>query len=78
MLHDPRDVAVDGGPHNLVRLYGQIGGRRVSIMIDDKATHNFLNYTLVKRLKLPQSKSNHQYVVHLARLVMTVTFGIPL
>ena len=30
------------------------------------ATHNFLNYALVKRLKLPQSKSDHEYVVHLA------------
>ena len=35
-------------------------------MIDDGATHNFLNYALVKRLKLPQSKSDHEYVVHLA------------
>ena len=34
-------------------------------MIDDGATHNFFNYALVKRLKLPQSKSNHEYVVHL-------------
>ena len=34
-------------------------------MIDDGATHNFLNYALVKRLKLPQSKSNHEYIVHL-------------
>ena len=41
------------GPHNLVRLYGKIGGRRVSIMIDDGATtHNFLNYALVKRIKV--------------------------
>ena len=54
------------GPHDLVRLYGTIEGRTVSIMIDDKATHNFLNYALVKRLKLPQSKSDHEYVVHLA------------
>ena len=54
------------GPHDLVRLYGKIGGRRVSIMIDDGATHNFLNYALVKRLKLPQSNSDHEYVVHLA------------
>ena len=54
------------GPHDLVRLYGSLGGRRVSIMIDDGATHNFLNYALVKRLKLPQTKSDHEYVVHLA------------
>lgn len=43
-----------------------IGGRRVSILVDDGATHNFLNYASVKRLKLPQSKSDHEYVVHLA------------
>ena len=53
-------------PHNLVCPYEQIGGRRVSIMIDDGATHNFLNYALVKRLKFPQSKSDHEYVVYLA------------
>ena len=35
-------------------------------MIDDRVTHNFLNYTLVKRLKLPHSKSAYEYVVHLA------------
>ena len=36
-------------------------------MIDDSATHNFLNYALVKRLKLSQSKFDHKYVVvHLA------------
>ena len=28
-------------------------------MIDDGATHNFLNYALVKKLKVPQTKSNH-------------------
>ena len=35
-------------------------------MIDDGATHNFLNYVLVKRLKFPQSKFDHECVVHLA------------
>ena len=56
-----------GGSHDLVRLHGLLGDRRVSIMIDDGATHNFLNYALVKRLKLPQTKSDHhEYVVHLA------------
>ena len=54
------------GPHDLVRLYGMIGGRRVSIMSDDGATHDFLNHALVKRLKLLQLKSDHEYVVHLA------------
>ena len=53
-------------PHDLVRLQGTIASRRVSIMIDNGATHNFLNYMLVKRLKLLQSKYDHKYVVHLA------------
>ena len=52
-------------PHDLVCLYGQIRGRKVPIVIDDNSTHNFLNYALIKRLKLPQSMSNHDYVVHL-------------
>ena len=49
-----------------MHLYRMIIGRRVSTMIDNNATHNFLNYALVKRLKLVQSKSDHEYVVHLA------------
>ena len=32
---------------------------------DDGSTHNFLNYTLVKKLKLPQVKSSHTYTVSL-------------
>ena len=35
-------------------------------MIDDGATHNFLNYGLVKKLKLTQSPSDHKYMVSLA------------
>ena len=33
------------------------------ILIDDGAMHNFLNYTLVKKLKLRETKSSHHYVV---------------
>lgn len=55
------------GPHDLVHLHRMIAwGCRVSILVDDGATHNFLNYAFVKRLKSPQSKSDHEYVVHLA------------
>ena len=35
------------------------------MLIDDGSTHNFLNYTLVKKLKLPQVKSSHTYTVSL-------------
>ena len=51
------------GPHDLVRMHGSIYGHRVRILIDDGATHNFLNYKLVKKLKLPETKSSHRYVV---------------
>ena len=34
-------------------------------MVDDGSTHNFLNYTLVKKLRLPQVPSSHKYVVSL-------------
>ena len=33
------------------------------ILIDDGASHNFLNYKLVKKLKLQQTKSTHVYKV---------------
>ena len=33
-------------------------------MTDNGATHNFLNYVLVKRLKLPHSKFDHEYIVY--------------
>ena len=42
------------GPYDLVRMHGFINGHKVWIMVDDGATHNFLNYKLVKKLKLPQ------------------------
>ena len=53
------------GPHELFRLHGTINGRRVRILVDDGATHNFLNYTLVKKLRLQQESSKHKYVVSL-------------
>ena len=36
------------------------------ILIDDTTTHNFFNYNLVKKLKLPQIPSSHKYIVSLA------------
>ena len=49
------------GPHDLVRMLGTINGRKVRIMIDDGATHNFLNYNLVKKLNIKETKSAHKY-----------------
>ena len=53
------------GPHELFRFHGTINGRRVRVLVDDGSTHNFLNYTLVKKLRLPQVPSSHKYVVSL-------------
>ena len=53
------------GPYDLVRMHGFINGHKVWIMVDDGATHNFLNYKLVKKLKLPQTPSEHKYMVSL-------------
>ena len=58
-------IAPTFGPHELFRLHGTINGRRVCVLIDNGATHNFLNYTLVKKLCLPQVPSSHTYVVSL-------------
>ena len=49
----------------MFRLHGTIKGRRVHILVDDGATHNFLNYTLVKKLRLQQESKKHKYVVSL-------------
>ena len=46
-------------------LHGTINKQRVCILVDDGATHNFLNYTLVKKLCLQQESSKHKYVVSL-------------
>ena len=35
------------------------------MLIDDKSTHNFLNYKLVKKLQLPQVKSSHTFIISL-------------
>ena len=40
------------GPHELHRMHGTINGQRVCILVDDGATYNFLNYKLIKKLKL--------------------------
>lgn len=36
-----------------------IHGHEVRILADDGASHNFINYKLVKKLKLPESPSSH-------------------
>ena len=54
------------GPHDMVRMYGTIGGRRVTVFVDDGASHIFLNYSLVKKLGLTETSSNHKYTVGLA------------
>ena len=51
------------GPHELHRMHGTINGQRVCILVDDGATHNFLNYKLIKKLKLTEVPSAHKYVV---------------
>lgn len=51
------------GPHELVKMHGLVKGKWVRVMIDDSATHNFMNYALVKKLKIPQLASAHHYVV---------------
>ena len=40
------------GPHDLVHMHGKINDHKACILIDDGALHNFLNYKVVKKLKL--------------------------
>ena len=54
------------GPHDLVHMHGTINGCKFWDMVDDGATHKFLNYDLVKKLQLPQEASNNWYIVSLA------------
>ena len=66
------------GPYDLVQTHG-----RVRVMVDDGPPHNFLNYGLVKKLKLPQSPSDHKYMVSLANgsdkhVWDTVVISVPL
>ena len=53
------------GPHNLVCMHGSLNGHKVHMLIDNGALHNFLNYKLVKKLKLQQTKSIHVYKVEM-------------
>ena len=71
------------GPHDMVRMYGTIGGRRVTVFVDDGASHNFLNYSLVKKLGLTETSSDHEYTVGLANgydktVWNTVVLGVSL
>ena len=47
----------------MFRMHGTINGQRIRLLVDDGATHNFLNYKLVKKLQLAQTPSSHRYVV---------------
>ena len=51
------------GPNELFRMYGTINGHKVCILVDDGATHNFLNYKLVKKMKLTLTPCSHKYIV---------------
>ena len=53
------------GLHDLVHMHGSINGHKVRILIDDGSLHNFLNYNLVKKIKILQTKSNHVYKVEM-------------
>ena len=46
-------------------MHGFIKGHKVRILTDDGASHNFLNYKLVKQPRLPQTLSSHCYKVEL-------------
>ena len=66
----------------MVRIYGTICGHRVSLY-RQRASHNFLNYALVKKLWLTKIKSDHEYTIDLAngydRMVWNImVLGVPL
>ena len=48
-------------------MHGTVKSHRVRILINDGASHKFLNYKLVKKLKLPQSASHHGYKVEMIK-----------
>ena len=54
------------GPHDMVCMYGTIGGCRVTVFVDDGASHNFLNYSLAKKLGLTETSRDHEYTIGLA------------
>ena len=47
------------GSYELIRMHGTIKGHKVHVLVHDNAPHNFLNYELVKKLKLLQTPSSH-------------------
>ena len=65
-------------------MHGTIKGHKVRILIDDGASHNFLNYKLIKRLKILETPSSHSYKVEmiwdkaLSKVWGTYVFKCPL
>ena len=55
------------GPHDLIRMSGEVMGVPVHVLFDDGSTHNFIDASLVQRLHIPVVTSDHQYVVKLAQ-----------
>ena len=56
-------AALSGVPRfHTLRLKGNIQGKRVTVLVDDGATHNFIDATLVERRKL-QAKTFDGFTV---------------
>ena len=43
-------------------MHGSIYGHQIRILIDNGATQNFLNFEVVKKLKLLETKNTHYHV----------------
>ena len=53
------------GSNYLLWFHGTIGGQCICVLVDDGSTHNFLKYTLIKKLGLPHVQSSHTYIMSL-------------
>ena len=53
------------GPNDLLRVYGEINGQPVNILLDPGSSHNFISHVLVQKLKIKTVPSDHTYEVRL-------------
>ena len=51
---------------NMIEIGGMLIKQTISILIDSRASHSYIDPSLIEKFHLPRSKHDHSWMVHLA------------